>query len=432
MTPAELASYVVCAVRGAVEDGELRVQVPERVVVERTRPGGVGEYACNVALRLAREAGRPPREVAGVLAGRLAGAAGITGVEITGPGFLNFSLDGYGGLPAVIAAQGLRYGHSDALAGTRYRFPEGGGLRGEVVRAAVARLLESQGARPARAAEPVPGFGVPESQGAAPAAEPAPQAAEPASPVASPTVAAEPAPQAGLPASPAAAPACARPAPHTGHAGHTSHTSDTGHTSHARPLAPQAVRCPVPDAQPTFLTPLPLPLTPLPITPLPPRHEDLVHRLGAPDAYWVVLAVPPREVPACPGGGPLRQDEGNPCFLVRYAHSRARAAVREAARLGFAPGYDVPADGRAAPLLAALAEYPMVLEAAAHHRAPERLARHLHVVADLLLGHVHDVLPRGGEKPSAAHRARLALAEAAGTVLAGGLSLLGIDAPDTL
>ena len=42
------------------------------------------------------------------------------------------------------------------------------------------------------------------------------------------------------------------------------------------------------------------------------------------------------------------------------------------------------------------------------------------------------VLPRGAEKPSATHRARLALAEAAGAVLAGGLSLLGIDAPEHL
>jgi arginyl-tRNA synthetase len=42
------------------------------------------------------------------------------------------------------------------------------------------------------------------------------------------------------------------------------------------------------------------------------------------------------------------------------------------------------------------------------------------------------VLPRGAQKPLAAHRARLALAEAAGAVLAGGLSLLGIDAPDHL
>ena len=42
------------------------------------------------------------------------------------------------------------------------------------------------------------------------------------------------------------------------------------------------------------------------------------------------------------------------------------------------------------------------------------------------------VLPLGDEKPSAAHRSRLALAEAAGTVLAGGLSALGISAPDRI
>jgi arginyl-tRNA synthetase len=54
------------------------------------------------------------------------------------------------------------------------------------------------------------------------------------------------------------------------------------------------------------------------------------------------------------------------------------------------------------------------------------------VVADALLGFQHTVLPQGEEKPSAAHRARLALAEAAGAVLAGGLSLLGIDAPEHL
>lgn len=58
--------------------------------------------------------------------------------------------------------------------------------------------------------------------------------------------------------------------------------------------------------------------------------------------------------------------------------------------------------------------------------------RHLVVLADALLDFQYHVLPKGDEKPSAAHRARLALAEAAGTVLAGGLALLGIDAPDHL
>ncbi|MCZ9341604.1 DALR anticodon-binding domain-containing protein, partial [Streptomyces sp. TRM76130] len=64
--------------------------------------------------------------------------------------------------------------------------------------------------------------------------------------------------------------------------------------------------------------------------------------------------------------------------------------------------------------------------------APDRLARHLVTVADAALPLLPAVLPVGDEKPSAAHRARLALAAAAGAVLAGGLSLLGIDAPDHL
>ncbi|WP_267891478.1 DALR anticodon-binding domain-containing protein, partial [Streptomyces sp. NRRL WC-3604] len=79
-----------------------------------------------------------------------------------------------------------------------------------------------------------------------------------------------------------------------------------------------------------------------------------------------------------------------------------------------------------------LADHPRVLAQAAAHRAPDRLARHLVSVADAVLPLLPSVLPRGAEKPSATHRARLALAEAAGAVLAGGLSLLGIDAPEHL
>nr|WP_256339816.1 MULTISPECIES: DALR anticodon-binding domain-containing protein [unclassified Streptomyces] len=84
------------------------------------------------------------------------------------------------------------------------------------------------------------------------------------------------------------------------------------------------------------------------------------------------------------------------------------------------------------PLQTPLADHPRILAVAATHRAPDRLARHLVTVADAVLPFLPCVLPRGEEKPSAAHRARLALAEAAGTVLAGGLSLLGIDAPEHL
>ncbi|MBV1946149.1 DALR anticodon-binding domain-containing protein, partial [Streptomyces sp. BV129] len=79
-----------------------------------------------------------------------------------------------------------------------------------------------------------------------------------------------------------------------------------------------------------------------------------------------------------------------------------------------------------------LTDHPRILTTAATAHAPDRLARHLLTVADALLPLLPEVLPVGEEKPTAAHRARLALAEAAGAVLAGGLSLLGIDAPEHL
>ena len=79
-----------------------------------------------------------------------------------------------------------------------------------------------------------------------------------------------------------------------------------------------------------------------------------------------------------------------------------------------------------------LATYPAVVDAAARHRAPDRVVRHLETTADAFF-RWHDgcpPLPVGEQKPLAVHRARLALAEATGTVLANGLRLLGISAPE--
>lgn len=181
---------------------------------------------------------------------------------------------------------------------------------------------------------------------------------------------------------------------------------------------------------------------PLAVAPVAKRDGDVLAAHGPDAAAWAALAAPAQETPVFPGWL-LVQDESSEFFRVRYAHARARALTRNAGQLGFRgdPGEGDPADSsdsadpadlRADALLGALADYPLVLEAAAHHRAPERLVRHLVVLADALLDFQYAVLPKGDEKPSAAHRARLALAEAAGTVLAGGLALLGIDAPDHL
>ncbi|MFJ8164495.1 ArgS-related anticodon-binding protein NrtL [Streptomyces sp. NPDC096136] len=317
MIPADLSRAVVHAVRRAVEAGELDGPVPARVVVERTRPGGVGEYASPVALRMGKGA-----EAARVLAGALVLEPGIETVDVTGPGFLNFTLAPLSGAELVrdVRARGERYGC------VRPRSGAVGGDREQVVRSAVARIREGQG---------LDGAGAGGGPRVAPVAR---------------------------------------------------------------------------------------------------RDGDVRARYGAAAAVWAMLAVPAKETPSFTDAL-LVQGEENEVFRVRYAHARARALTRNARDLGFhaEPG-DIAepglADAPCAPaLLRALADHPLALEAAAHHGAPERLARHLVAVADALLDFQHQVLPLGDEKPSAAHRARLALAEAAGAVLAGGLALLGMDAP---
>ncbi|MGK5731161.1 ArgS-related anticodon-binding protein NrtL [Streptomyces sp. URMC 124] len=161
---------------------------------------------------------------------------------------------------------------------------------------------------------------------------------------------------------------------------------------------------------------------------LPDPEPALLARLGSDAARWSLL---------WPAGFDrdelLVQRDSNPLFRVRYAHARTRGLLRNARDLGFgaepAPtgtGAGTGTDA-ATPLLAALADHSRITAA----RDPERLARHLDRVAGAFLTWQTScaVLPRGDEKPSAVHRARLALAEATGNVLADGLHQLGITAP---
>ncbi|MFF7811655.1 ArgS-related anticodon-binding protein NrtL [Streptomyces sp. NPDC007945] len=320
MTPADLSLTVQHAVRRAVDDGALRVDVPSRVKVEKARPGGVGEYASSVALSLARPAGRAALDVASVLKERLDGADGILAVDITGPGFLNFTLrpGGGAGLVAAVRAAGLSYGHGDGLAGEVVRFEAVREERAVVVVECLVRLLRAQG----------------------------------------------------------------------GDAG----VADGGERVHVHPGT----------------------------------YDE--GALGSDAARWRLLRAAPHDRPL--DGAPLLvRHERNALFRVQYAHSRARRLLVNGRQLDVLPEYETDVKD---PLLGLVRDHPAVLLAAARHRAPDRVARHLEAVADALLGFQHTVLPLGDEKPSAAHRSRLALAEAAGTVLAGGLSVLGISAPDRI
>jgi arginyl-tRNA synthetase len=132
-----------------------------------------------------------------------------------------------------------------------------------------------------------------------------------------------------------------------------------------------------------------------------------------------------------------RQASDNPVYYVQYAHARLASILRNAAdlgisRTGFDPG--LLSHEREGDLLRALAEFPRVVATAAELREPHRVARYLEETA----GKFHKfydtcrVLPRGDEPAEPVHTARLTLVAATRTVVANGLGLLGVSAPERM
>ncbi|OLB64036.1 MAG: arginine--tRNA ligase [Actinobacteria bacterium 13_2_20CM_2_72_6] len=133
-----------------------------------------------------------------------------------------------------------------------------------------------------------------------------------------------------------------------------------------------------------------------------------------------------------------RRTNDNPVFYVQYAHARIASLLRNAAELGVSrgTGYD-PAlldHEREGDLIKALGDYPGIVATAAELREPHRIARYLEELA----GTYHRfydacrVLPQGDEPATDLTTARLWLVEAARTVFANGLGLLGVSAPERM
>jgi arginyl-tRNA synthetase len=96
--------------------GEMGVEAGHPVTLERPRNPEHGDWATNVALTLAKKLGRPPRQIADELAGRIdQAAAGVRSVEVAGPGFINFRLatDSLARALAAVVQAGDAYGRSD-------------------------------------------------------------------------------------------------------------------------------------------------------------------------------------------------------------------------------------------------------------------------------------------------------------------------------
>ncbi|MGB7818581.1 MAG: arginine--tRNA ligase [Ornithinibacter sp.] len=119
MTPEQLAAAIRAALQAAADAGDLAVDVPTEVRVERPRNRDHGDWSTNIALRLAKEAGIPPRDVAAVLAERVRAIEGVQRVDVAGPGFLNITLEAASaaGLARAIVEAGATYGHGTSEAG---------------------------------------------------------------------------------------------------------------------------------------------------------------------------------------------------------------------------------------------------------------------------------------------------------------------------
>ncbi len=87
------------------------------IQLERTRDKAHGDWATNVALMSAKAAGRKPREIAEAIVAALPASKLITKIEIAGPGFINFFLDGSSDFLIFndILQQGTEYGRAPRL-----------------------------------------------------------------------------------------------------------------------------------------------------------------------------------------------------------------------------------------------------------------------------------------------------------------------------
>jgi arginyl-tRNA synthetase len=554
VTPAQLSDAIVATLAAQVQAGTLRLPdgVPSEVVVERPRSKEHGDYATNVALKLAKRAGMAPRDLAQALADGLAATDGIERVDIAGPGFLNITVSAgaQGKVAADVVAAGTAYGASDAFAGERINLefvsanPTGpihiGGVRWAAVGDALGRIFTMTGAQVTRE------YYFNDHGG-----------------------------QIDRFSNSLLAGAKGEPIPEDGYGGQ--YVDDIAKDVLAR--RPDALDLPEDEAREVFraegvdlmFAEIKKSLHDFGVDFDVYFHEDNLHTSGAVkraverltelgntyekdgalwlrtekygddkdrviikrdgegsylsgdlayyldkrergfDRCFIMLGadhhgyvgrmmamcaafgdVPGKNLEILIGqmvnlvrdGQPLRmskragtvvtiddlveaigvdaaryalgrfssdstididldlwakQSSDNPVFYVQYAHARLASILRNAGDLGLAPAGDdfdpaVLSHEREGDLLRALAEFPRVVAAAAQLREPHRVARYLEDTASSFHKFYDScrVLPMGDEEPTDLHRARLLLVDATRIVLANGLGLLGVSAPERM
>jgi arginyl-tRNA synthetase len=164
--------------------------------------------------------------------------------------------------------------------------------------------------------------------------------------------------------------------------------------------------------------------------------KDLVDEVGVDAARYFFLA---RK-----GASPLdfdvelakKQTDENPVFYVQMAHARLSGIFRTAERDPDSATGELDLAALPAPqdteLLKKLVTFPEIVAKAAREREPHRITVFLHELASVVHGWYHHTRAVGAPEGPDTERARLLLARAARIVLANGLTLLGISAPDRM
>ena len=167
--------------------------------------------------------------------------------------------------------------------------------------------------------------------------------------------------------------------------------------------------------------------------------EELVEKVGVDAARYTLIRYPV-DTPMVMDIDILRRNTNeNPVYYVQYAHARIAGVLRNVEELAIPTGlsnFDPSqlSHDRENELLGTLAEFPGVVAAAAAFREPHRVARYLEELAGVYHGFYADcrVLPLGEEAISPLHSARANLCAATKQVLANGLDLLGVSAPERM
>jgi arginyl-tRNA synthetase len=163
----KVAAVILKALDIAKSEGQISCDVPSQLILDRPKNRDHGDYATSIALALAKEANMQPGVIAKVIVktltdNKLLTAAGISKVDIAGPGFINITLESasQGVVVTEILTAGKKFGTSNTLAGKKINLefvsanPTGplhlGHTRWAAVGDSLGRVLSAAGAQVSR------------------------------------------------------------------------------------------------------------------------------------------------------------------------------------------------------------------------------------------------------------------------------------------